>query len=68
MEMKIRLQPFQTPNYVIAESKPGLKQDGMVECPKWHVNEIDEETLSDLCDRFRKDVFAKAGKRDPKNT
>lgn len=68
MEMKVKLQPFQTPNYVIAESKPGLKQDGMVERPMWHVKEVDENTLSEMCDQFRRDVFEKAGKRDPKNT
>ena len=65
MEMKVRLQPFQTPNYVISESKQGLRQDGIVESPKWHIKEVDEKTLSEMCDQFRKDIFEKAGKRDP---
>jgi hypothetical protein len=68
MEMKIKLQPFQTPNYVMAEPKPGLRQDGMVECPKWHIRDVDEQTLSELCEQFRRDVFAKAEKVDPKST
>jgi len=68
MEIKIKLQPFQTPNYVMAESKPGLKQDGLVECPKWHIRDVDEQTLSEMCDQFRRDVFAKAEKVDPKST
>lgn len=66
MEMKVRLQAFQVPNYVIAESRIGLKQDGLVENPKWHLNEVDEETLSELCDQFRHDVFIKAEKPDPR--
>lgn len=68
MEMRVKLQPFQTPNYVIAEPKPGLKQDGMIESPKWHVREVDENTLSEMCDQFRRGIFDKAGKRDPKST
>lgn len=68
MEMKVKLRPFQTPNYVIAESKPGLRQDGIFECPKWHVKEVNEHTLSKLCDQFRRDIFEKAGKSDPRNT
>jgi len=67
MEMKIKLRPIQTPNYVLAEARPGLRQDGMVECQKWHIGEIDEETLSELCDQFRRDIFKKAGKRDFKD-
>ena len=66
--MKVKLQPFSTPNYVIAESKSELKQDSMVESPKWHIKEVDETTLSEMCDQFRKDIFEKAGKRDPKST
>lgn len=67
MEMKVKLQPFSTPNFVIAEQRPGVKQDGIVEAPKWHINEVDINTLSELCDQFRKDIFEKAGKFDPKS-
>jgi hypothetical protein len=66
MEMKVRLQPFQVPDYVIAESRPGLKQDGLVENPKWHLRDVDDKTLSELCDQFRHDVFTKAGRVDPR--
>lgn len=67
MEMKVNLKPFSTPNFVIAEQRLGLKQDGIVEPPKWHITEVDVSTLSELCDQFRKDIFEKAGKFDPKN-
>ncbi len=66
MKMTIELQPFITPNYVIAVSKEGLKQNGVVENPKWHINELDEETLSEMCDQFRHDIFTKACKVDPR--
>ena len=66
MEIKLKLQPFQVPNYVITESNPRLKQDGFVESPSFHLSQLDEEILSELCDQFRKDVFANAEKVDPK--
>ena len=66
MEMKIKLQPFQTPNFVLAVPRPGLKQDGMIEAPKWPLSDVEESTLSELCDQFRHDVFIKAGKTDPR--
>jgi len=66
MEMKIKLQPFTVPNYVIGQSDPKPRQDGFAESLKWSLSEVDEDALSALCDRFRHDVFTKAGKKDPK--
>lgn len=66
MEIKLKLRPFQVANYVSVESLPGLKQDGIVEAPTFHVRDLDVDALSELCDRFRADVFANAGKADPK--
>lgn len=63
--MKIDLLPFTVPNYVIAKTAPGNRADGWVDAPKWHIRDVDTETLSELCDQFRADVFAKAGKSDP---
>ena len=39
--MEIELQPFQTPNFVIAKVAPRPRQDGLVEAPKWPLKEID---------------------------
>lgn len=64
--MDIKIQRMGTPNYVIAEIPAGRRQDGFTEAPKWHLRDVDAETLSILCDQFRADVFAKAGKPDPK--
>jgi hypothetical protein len=65
-QMKIKLQPFSIPNYVIMEVPPRSRQEGMVESPKFKLEELDAETLESLCDDFRKAVFAKAGKTDPR--
>ena len=65
LKIEIELKPFTVPNYVLGEMPLRLRQEGFVEGPKWHLKELDDITLSELCDRFRKDVFAKAGKKDP---
>lgn len=64
--MNVELMPFTTPNYVIGKSSPRQKQDGISEGLKWHISDIDANDLSSLCDQFRRDVFEKAGKSDPR--
>jgi hypothetical protein len=64
-EMKLKLQPFTVPNYVVAEMQPGLKQDGIKEAPKWPLRDVDPDTLAELCDEFRRAVFLKAERPDP---
>lgn len=54
--MKIKLEPWITPIYVM-EKRDSNKS--------WHIKEIDAETLSEQCDKFREEIFAKAGKKDP---
>jgi hypothetical protein len=61
------LQPFQVPNYVIEVPKVSKRQDGFQETPKHHLSELDGNVLDQLCERFREDVFKKAGKNDPRN-
>lgn len=72
MKMKITqeidVQPFMTPNFVITRMPTGKKQDGFQEAPKLPLADVDAATLSMLCDQFRSDVFAKAGKKDPRLT
>jgi len=64
-KVEVELQPMRIPNFILGVAKPGRKQDGFREGPKWSLSEISEETLSELCNQFRKDVFEKAGKVDP---
>ena len=63
--IEIDLKPFTVPNYVSVKQEPGLKQDGLQEAKNYHVSELSVETLSKMCDVFRKDVFRKAGKLIP---
>ena len=66
MEIKVKLNGFDVPEYVFPEGKVLPRQAGLVMSQKWGLSELDENTLSELCDKFRADVFAKAGKADPK--
>lgn len=66
MFIEVKLRPWVTPNFVSAEMPTAAREDGFKESPKWHISELEEDQLSELCDQFRKDIFAKAGKIDPK--
>jgi len=68
MEMKVKLQAFNVPDGVYPVIAPRPRQDGFGNNPKISLKDIPEEVLSGLCDQFRKDVFEKAGKKDPKAT
>lgn len=65
MEINLKLQPMSVPNFVIAMMPPRERQEGMVEAPKFHIRELEADTLDKLCNEFRKNVFAKAEKKDP---
>ena len=63
--LQVELQPFQTPNFVRAVGKPGVRQDGMQELPCYPLSDLDPDTLDKLCRDFRAEVFRKAGKEQP---
>ena len=63
--MKIKLKPFQTPNFVIEDTPPKSRQEGFTLSPGRPLREVDHQTLSDMCDAFRAEVFRKAVKEDP---
>lgn len=63
--MKIEINPLTVQNYVIGKMPPRERQEGFVEAPKWHVSELDAETLAELATQYRKDLFEKAKKKDP---
>jgi len=56
----IKVAPFDTPYEVVYQSK----HYGEGRLP---IEFVSANTLSDLCDRFRAEVFAMAGKEDPLN-
>jgi hypothetical protein len=67
MKMNIELKPFNTPNFVIQKVAAGKRQDGFTEAPKYSLCEIPAETLDELCNEFRAEIFKKAKKKDPSN-
>ncbi len=68
--MKIKIQPWMTPNFLIGDMPARPRQEGFNPdaCPKWALAEVDAETLAEQCDKFRAEVFRKAGKTDPRPT
>ncbi len=60
------LKPFRVPNFVIEDGDSLPRQQGFVELPKHALKDLPAQVLSDLCDEFRVNVFAQAGKPDPK--
>lgn len=65
MKLQVELQPFIIPSYVLEKTRPGKRQDGIQHARSHDIEELDVETLGQLCDEFRAGVFAKAGKADP---
>ncbi len=66
MKLDVDVQPWSTPNYVIAKMAPRPRQEGLTCALSWSLNEVDPELLSKLCDEFRADIFRKAGRVDPR--
>jgi hypothetical protein len=62
--LQVELQPFTVPNYVIQKMPPAPREHGVMEAPKYALNELSADTLDGLCNEFRREVFAKAGKPD----
>lgn len=63
--LKIELQPFKVPDFVLAVEKPGLREEGISWAQSYPLSDLDVETLEALCDAFRVEVFRKAGKQMP---
>ena len=68
VSIELKLKPFSTPNFVLVEEQPLSRQEGFQEGRKFSLSEIGAVELSELCDKFRMDVFTKAGKDDPSLT
>jgi hypothetical protein len=56
-QIEVSLEKFTTPNFV------RIKGDKERAFP---LKDVDEKSLSILCDYFREEVFAKAKKKDPR--
>lgn len=63
--MNVEFNPWQTPNFATLKLPPRPRQEGFVCTGNLPLREIPPEDLARLCDQFRAEVFAKAGKPDP---
>jgi hypothetical protein len=64
-EVKIKLRPFMTPNFVLQELSPGSRSEGYQQGPSYPLSDVPAEDLAAMCDEFRAEIFRKAGKTDP---
>lgn len=59
MKIEVKLKPFTVPNFVIEIT-------GTHEAPSsFPIADLTVDALDELCTKFRRDVFKKAGKHDP---
>lgn len=66
MTHEIKLKPFTTPNFAIFERLPGKRQDGITfDGEGIPIAELSADALFQLCEKFIKDVYQKAGKTAP---
>lgn len=65
VSVKMKLKPFQVPNFVLTEPEVRPRQEGFQEAPKFRLSDLDSHTLDKLCGEFRDSVFRKAGKQQP---
>lgn len=62
ISVNLKLRPFGTPNYAIAEMPP-LGDNPPI---SFHLSELSPGVLSNMCDEWRREVFKKAGRKDPR--
>lgn len=68
VNINIKLKPFDIPDQVSVESKPGRRQDGIVMSPTFLLSELESDVLADLCQDFVDGVFTKARKANAPGT
>ncbi len=66
--LKVKLQPFTTPNFVLTESKPGLRQDGFEPRPGVPIEDLDDITIEELIQEFGENLREKVRQRRITNT
>ncbi len=66
MQVKMEVHNWITPNYITIKTPARPRQEGFSSNPTLELKDVDAEILSELCDTFRSEIFAKAGKKDPR--
>ena len=63
--IKLELEPFNVPDTVEVTPFEGVTKEGIT---RISLSEIPSDALAELCEKFRNQVFEKAGVRDPRYT
>lgn len=63
---KVKLRPFRVPIFVHQEASSAPRHEGFSAAPAFALKELDDDTLSGLCDEFRAAVFREARRPDPR--
>lgn len=63
INVDLEVMPFNIPNFVIPITESDIKGESFPAIP---LRQIPANILSDMCDEFRKQIFIKADKEDPK--
>lgn len=56
----VELLPFTVPSEVLVKKSPGLRQNGFLPNNGIPLGELSNETLEDLCEAFKREVFETA--------
>lgn len=59
-ELKVKLKPFRVPEYVIQDMPADPRHDGFKEPPKYHLGQLDDDLLLEMCEDFKNNVLEKA--------
>ena len=65
VSIQIHIQSFPVPEYVKLDRGADITQPIVLDGDRVSLTQLDEKVLSDLCNEFRANVFARAGKVDP---
>ncbi len=65
IQINVEIDPFSVPSYVVAKGAPGKREDGFKTAPAIPLADLSPETLDQLCNDFRREVFNKAMRQDP---
>jgi len=65
--MAFTMRPWLAPNFATVDMPAAPKQDGMRDLPTFHVSDLPVETLDQLAEQWRVDLYVKAGKPLPEN-
>jgi len=64
--IKLQIKPFRTPNFVIPAQPIGQRQDGFKNAIGIPLADLDAETLNEMCEAFKVELFKKANLTPPK--